>query len=79
MGEKPGGFPQWIVAGKVRNRWQITTLNFGNLFEPTWIVSDALPYLRPAARDLEEGRSRKHSTISGSSGDTARHPKIIRF
>ena len=50
--EPRGCSPEWTVAGKLRNRRQITAPNIWGLVHPRWIVLNALPHLRPAACEV---------------------------
>ena len=51
-GLEPIGSAKWTEAGKIRNRRQITTLHIWSVLEPTRIVSDPLPNLRPATSEM---------------------------
>jgi hypothetical protein len=49
---KPGGSPKRTVAGEVRKRRQIATLNLCGFVHPTGVVLEALPDLRPATYEM---------------------------
>ena len=49
---EPGRAPKWTVGSKIREGWQITTLNVRSLLHPKWIISLALSNLRPVAYEM---------------------------
>ena len=49
---EPGGSPKRTVAGKIRNRRQITALHIGSFLEPTRGALNALSQRRPIACEM---------------------------